>query len=479
MTNKSMNPVNPVNTAGTDITPAYLTARRWSNARSPVPIRAFDIPDFKIGAATAACQIEGMHGRGRSHWEHYFETHEQWEGDERVNCERGVDHFTRWAEDVDLMAKIGLASYRFSICWPRIMPEPGVVSKEGVAFYNRLIDRLLEKGIEPNVTCYHWDLPEWVADDGGWLNRRTSELFGEYCALLGLLFGDRVKRWGTINEPEVIVAGYIGDGLAPAGNNPKVRTIAAHNVMLGHAMGLKALRAVGGSDFKIGLSLNLVPQEAVDDANEKAVAWAEKRWQLHYSIYVDAILRGKYPDVVLEEMAEQGVEIQPGDMELINQPIDFLGINWYLRHVVGEDGNVIENQPGWQTTQMGWEIHAPAFTRMLVRMNGEYDLPPIYITENGAALQDTWSHGRVRDVGRMNYLSQHIAALEAASKAGVKIAGYYTWSLLDNLEWSCGYKMTFGIIHVDRKTMKRTLKDSAYWYRAMIKATNRNNAKRK
>ncbi|HEY9758331.1 MAG TPA: family 1 glycosylhydrolase [Oculatellaceae cyanobacterium] len=479
MTKNVTNPVNPVNTAGTNITTAYLLARRWSDARSPVPIRAWEIPNFKIGAATAACQIEGIHGRGRSHWESYFEQREQWEGEgedrERVNCVRGVDHFTHWAEDVDHMARMGLASYRFSICWPRIMPSPGVMSEEGVAFYNRLIDKLLEKGIEPNVTCYHWDLPEWVAANGGWLNRLTPKLFGEYCGLLGRLFGDRVKRWGTINEPEVVVAGYIGEGLAPGLNNPKVRTVAAHNVMLGHAMGLKALREIGGSDFQIGLSLNLVPQEAVDDTNEKAAAWAEKRWQLYYSIYLDAILRGKYPDVVLEEMAEQGVNIQPGEMELISQPIDFLGINWYLRHVVGEEGNVIENQPGWQTTQMGWEIHAPAFTRMLVRMNGEYNLPPIYITENGSALSDTVSNGRIRDVGRMKYLHDHIEALEAASKAGVNIAGYYTWSFLDNLEWSCGYKMTFGLIHVNRKTMQRIWKDSAYWYRAMIRATNRKN----
>ena len=467
---------NTVNTNRARLTDAYFQRPRWNNKRSPVPIIALDIPGFEIGAATAAYQIEGRHGRGESHWDKYFIERPSRElSGEIVNGDVAVDHFVHMEEDVALMAKIGLQSYRFSVSWPRIMPHgDGEVSTEGLAFYDRLINLLLEYGIRPNLTCYHWDLPQWAADKGGWLSREIPEAFARYCTVLAEHFGDRVKMWGTVNEPEVIVAGYIGTGLAPAADDYRLRVIAAHHVMVGHALGLKALRAVGGDSFKIGLALNLVPQEAVDPNNQKAVAAARTRWQQHYAIYVDAIMTGKYPEVVLEEAAATGVDIQPGDMEMINQPIDWLGINWYLRHVVDENGDVIPNQPGWEITLMNWEVHSPALTRMLVAMKEEYkNLPPIYITENGAALEDSLENGRVRDVGRMQYLHDHLKALEAASKAGVKIAGYYVWSFIDNLEWSCGFKMTFGIVHVVRSNMKRVLKDSALWYRATIKATKK------
>ena len=467
--------INPVNTHNAKITPAYLAKRRWSNSTSPVAIRAFDFPsDFDLGGSTAASQIEGINGRGLSHWESYFERFVSFEeSGERISCERGVDHYHRWKEDIRHMKRMGLTSYRFSVSWPRIMPHEGELSEVGLAFYDGIIDELLANGIKPNLTCYHWDLPQWAADKGGWLNRHTAELFAEYCTVLAKRFGDRVKMWGTINEPEVIVAGYIGTGLAPALDDYKMRVHAAHGVMLGHALGLKALRAVGGSDFQIGITLNLVPQEPIDADNVAAVAACERRWQSFYSLYLDAIFKGRYPDVVLDEARETGVDIQPGDLASVNQPIDWLGVNWYLRHVVDEKGDVVPNRPEWDVTLMGWEIHAPAFTRMLVRMNSDYKLPPIYITENGCALKDTLENGRIRDVGRMQYLHDHLEALEAACKAGVPIAGYYVWSLLDNLEWSCGYKMTFGIIHVNRKNMRRTWKDSAYWYRATIKATKK------
>jgi beta-glucosidase len=474
--------LNIVNTKRANLTDAYLQRPRWNNKRSPVPIIALNIPGLEIGAATAAYQIEGRHGRGESHWDKYFiERPSYEESGEIVNGDIAVEHFVHMEADVALMSKIGLQVYRFSISWPRIMPHAdGEVSAEGLAFYDRLINLLLKYGIRPNLTCFHWDLPQWAADKGGWLNRETAEAFARYCTVLARHFGDRVKMWGTVNEPEVIVAGYIGTGLAPAANDYRLRVIAAHHVMVAHALGLQALRAVGGNTFKIGLALNLVPQEVFDTGNSRAVAAASKRWKQHYAIYLDAILTGKYPEVVLEEAAETGVDIKPGDMELINQPIDWLGVNWYLRHVVDEDGNVIPNEPGWEITLMNWEVHSPALTRMLVAMKGEYEnLPPIVITENGAALQDSLENGRVRDVGRMQYLHDHLLALEDASNAGVKIAGYYVWSFIDNLEWSLGFKMTFGIVHVVRSTMRRVLKDSALWYRATIKATKKKSASAK
>lgn len=467
---------NTINTKRARLTAAYFDMPRWNNKRTPVPIIAVDIPDIELGAATAAYQIEGRHGRGESHWDRYFIERPSRElSGEVVNGDIAVEHFLHVEEDVALMSKLGLQSYRFSISWPRIMPDgDGKVSAEGLAFYDKLVDLLLKHGIRPNLTCYHWDLPQWLADKGGWLNRETPEAFARYCTVLAKHFGDRVKMWGTVNEPEVIVAGYIGTGLAPAADDYSLRVLAAHHVMVAHALGLRALRDVGGETFKIGLALNLVPQEAIDDRNIKAVAAAGKRWKQHYAIYLDAILTGKYPDVVLEEAKQTGVDIQPGDMELISQPLDWLGINWYLRHVVDEDGTVMPNKPDWEVTLMNWEVHSPALTRMLVAMHGEYkNLPPIYITENGAALQDYLESGRVRDVGRMQYLHDHLLALEAASKAGVKIAGYYIWSFIDNLEWSLGFKMTFGIVHVVRSNMKRVLKDSAFWYRATIKATKK------
>jgi beta-glucosidase len=354
------------------------------------------------------------------------------------------------------------------------MPNgPGQISNKGVALYRRLLSLLRKHNIRANLTAYHWDLPKWAADKGGWLNRETAEHFANFCTVLGQQFGDLVDMWGTINEPEVIVAGYIGDGLAPGLSDPSLRVQAAHNVMLAHGLGTMALRAVN-PNFKIGLSLNLVPQEANDGANSIAVAAAETRWMRHYAVYLEAILKGRYPDVVLKEAAATGVVIQPGDMEIISQPIDWLGINWYWRQVVDDKGEVLDKQPGWNTTLMGWEIHAPALTRMLLRMNGDYKLPPVYITENGAALTDTIdADGRIRDVGRMQYIHDHIGALLAAAKAGVNIAGYYAWSLMDNLEWSLGFKMTFGLVHVRRDTLERVWKDSAFWFRDMIKANIR------
>ncbi len=446
----------------------YDRSARWKAKDSPVPIHKYAFaPDFVFGASTSAYQIEGgvgeETGRGASIWERYFET--------RPHLDHGAvacDHYNRMEEDVRMMKSMNLKAYRFSISWSRVLPlGKGKVNEQGLEFYSRLVDELLRNGIEPYVTLYHWDLPQALEDEGGWLNRDTASAFADFAALIAHRLGDRVKYFGTLNEPEVIVAGYIGDGLAPGLSDPNLRVKVAHNLMLAHGLATQALRSIN-PDFKIGVTLNLVPAEAKDAANPASVNAARRHWLKNYAIYLEAIFKARYPDVVLEEMAATGAVIHPGDMAIISQRIDYLGVNWYLRHVVDENGGIID-MPGAQKTLMGWEIHAPALTRMLVSMNEEYRLPPIFITENGAALDDTFAKGRVRDVGRMAYIHDHLSALESAVAAGVNVAGYFAWSLMDNLEWSLGFKMTFGIVHVNRNTLVRTIKDSGLWYRDMIK----------
>ncbi len=451
---------------------SYDSSRRWNAANSPVPIRKFCFsPGFVYGASTSAYQIEGgvgeETGRGPSIWEKYFA--------DRPHLDHGAvscDHYNRMEEDVRMIKRMGLKAYRFSISWSRVLPlGKGKINEQGLEFYSNLVDALLRNGIEPYVTLYHWDLPQALEDQGGWLNRDTAHYFADFAAVIAHRLGDRVKYFGTLNEPEVIVAGYIGEGLAPALQDMSLRVKVAHNLMLAHGLATQALRAIDPS-FKIGVTLNLVPAEPADASNPAAVNAARRHWQKNYALYLDAILKARYPDVVLDEMDATGVEIRPGDMAIISQRIDYLGVNWYLRHVVDENGGIVD-VPGATKTLMGWEIHAPALTRMLVAMNEEYRLPPIFITENGAAMPDTFAKGRVRDVGRMTYIHDHLAALESAVAAGVNIGGYFAWSLMDNLEWSLGFKMTFGIVHVDRNTLKRTVKDSGLWYRDTIKLNTR------
>lgn len=461
---------------------------RWNAAKSPVPVRRFALPKgFVFGASTSAYQIEGAldsGGRGRSIWEDYFAA--------RPHLDNGTvacDHFNRMKADVAMIKKMGLQAYRFSVSWPRVMPEgTGEVNEEGLQFYSDLVDELLAQGIEPYLTLYHWDLPSAMEKLGGWRSREVAEHFAHYASVVAARLGDRVKYWCTFNEPEVIVAGYIGDGLAPGLSDMSQRVRVGHNLMIAHGLAMERLRTEQ-PHLTLGIVLNLVPAEAADAKDPASVAAARRHWNKNYSFYMDGIFHGRYPDVLLQEAKATGVEITDEDMKLINQPIDYLGINWYLRHVVDAQGRIL-TVPGARETLMGWEICPAALTRMLVMMHGEYSgtqgqkLPPVYITENGAALQDHATATGVHDVERMQYTYDHISALESASLAGVDIRGYFAWSLMDNLEWSLGFSKTFGIVHVDRKTLKRTVKDSALWYRAAIRLNTSasrkfNSAKRK
>lgn len=445
---------------------------RFDAAASVIPVRRFQYPrGFVFGASTSAYQIEGAlseGGRGRSIWEDYF--------DARPGIDNGAiacDHFRLMKDDVAMIKGMGLKAYRFSVSWPRVMPDGVTFNEAGLQFYSDLVDELLANGIEPYLTLYHWDLPSAMEAKGGWRSREVAEHFADYAEAVARRLGDRVKKWCTFNEPEVIVAGYIGTGLAPGLDDVKQRVRVGHNLMVAHGLAMGRLRRVSEEMklcLNLGIVLNLVPAEAADKSPEAAKA-ARRHWQRNYSWYMDGIFNGRYPDVVLDEAADTGVTVSAEDMALINQPIDYLGINWYLRHVVDGQGRIV-TVPGSTETLMGWEIHSPALARMLVAMNGEYKLPPVYITENGAAIKDTVEKGRIHDVERTRYIYDHMSALEAAYAAGVDIRGYFAWSLMDNLEWSLGYKMTFGIVHVNRRSMKRTVKDSGLWYRAVIRANS-------
>jgi beta-glucosidase len=442
----------------------------WTAATSPVPVRRYIFrPGFVFGAATSAYQVEGgietkSTGRGESIWERYFST--------RPHLDTGAiacDHYNRMPEDVQLMKQLGLKAYRFSVAWPRVIPNgTGAVNDKGLDFYKRLVDELRNAGIEPFLTGYHWDLPQALEDKGGWTHRDTAKHFGDYMQVLARNLGDRVQHWGTLNEPEVIVGGYMYDGLAPGRSQPTLKMAVAHNLMLAHGYGALAVRSVN-PDLTVGCTVNLVP---IEPANKHAHKAARRHWERNYSIYLDAMLKGKYPTVVLKEFAQNNVTIEPGDMAIINQPLDYLGVNWYLRMVMNRRGRIVQI-PAAEFTQVGWEMYSESFTRMLVAMNDEYELPPIYITENGAAITDKVEGNRIHDLVRMTYIHNHLNALENAVARGVDVHGYFAWSLMDNLEWSGGYQFTFGIVHVDRQTLKRTIKDSGYWYRDMIAANSK------
>jgi len=451
---------------------------KFNARRSPVPVRRYNLPkDFVFGASTSAYQIEGAidpgtTGRGRSIWEDYFAARPHMD-----NGEVACDHYNRMKEDVAMIKRMGHKVYRFSVSWPRIMPDgTGAVNEQGLKFYSDLVDELLESGIEPYLTLYHWDLPSAMEKLGGWTSRAVAAHFADFAEVVLRRLGDRVKKWCTFNEPEVIVAGYIGDGLAPGLSNPKLRVIVAHNLMVAHGLAVKRIRSLDTAErLDVGIVVNLVP---VEPATKSATVAARKMWQRNYAIYLDGIFHGKYSQVVLDEAAATGAVITDEDMALISQPLDYLGINWYLRLVVNRQGRVVK-LPGAEETLMGWEICPAALSRMLLSMNKEYKLPPIYITENGAALADTVSDDGVHDNRRMLYTHEHLSAIELAIAGGVDMRGYFAWSLMDNLEWSLGYSKTFGMVHVDRKTMVRTVKDSGMWYSAMIKANKRAEANKR
>jgi beta-glucosidase len=425
--------------------------------------------DFVWGIATSSFQIEGAaieDGKGPSIWDAFCRV-----PGAIADADNGLvacDHYHRYESDLDLVADLGVDAYRFSVSWPRVQPAGhGPWNAKGLDFYERLVDGLLERGIKPFLTLNHWDLPEALQATGGWANRDTVHHFTDYANGIDRRLGDRLAAITTHNEPWVMaVLGHESGVFAPGLKDRRIAAQVAHHLLLSHGLALQSLRAQGCS-AKLGIVLNLSPvQAATDSAADRAQATLEDgklvRW------YMDPLLKGHYPQDVLEYLGADAPQATDADMQAIATPMDFLGINYYSRKVVSAAGPWDKTQSGRKLTEMGWEVYPEGLTELLLRIARDYPVPPLYLTENGSAFKDSLVDGHVHDADRTRFIAQHIAAVAAAIDQGVIMAGYMVWSLLDNFEWASGYSKRFGIVHVDYATQQRTPKDSAIWYRDFL-----------
>ncbi|MFW0792422.1 GH1 family beta-glucosidase [Gordonia sp. CPCC 205515] len=466
-------------------------------------------PDgFLWGAATASYQIEGAHdldGRSPSIWDTYTRLPGAiLNGD---NGDVACDHYHRMPADVALCKELNLNAYRFSVAWPRVCPDGGPANQKGIDFYARLTDELLDAGITPWLTLYHWDLPQALEDTGGWTNRDTAYRFVDYAVTVYDSLSDRVNQWTTLNEPWCSAfLGYTSGQHAPGRQDGIAGLAATHHLLLGHGLVVDELRKRGATPEngkQVGITLNLTVADPFDPDNADDVDAARRLDAYNDRLFLDPLFRGRYPDDVVADVAGltfDGVGwpdwVRDGDLDLISAPIDALGVNFYHgdgasadqdAEVLGEgvltpdrvavpphpDGRRITFPPrGFPVTDMGWEIQPDALTTLLVRLRDEYGVPPIYITENGAAYDDSvGADGVVHDEGRREFIELHVRALQTAIAQGVDVRGYFVWTLLDNFEWAWGYTQRFGIVHVDFETQARTPKDSARWF-AQVAAAN-------
>ncbi len=426
-------------------------------------------PDFTWGAATAAYQIEGAwneDGKGESIWDRF--SHTPGKVRDGNTGDVACDHYHRYAEDIALMGRLGLKAYRFSIAWPRVIPGGcGPANLAGLDFYDRLVDALLAANIQPFVTLYHWDLPQALQERGGWGNRDVCGSFAEYAALMARRLGDRVRHWTTLNEPWVIAfEGHRSGRHAPGLQDERLALQVAHHLLVAHGLAVQAIRA-SEAQAEVGIALNLWPVDPATDSPADRGA-AEQAWQKDCVWFLDPLFRAHYPPAVWQAHGANVPTVQPGDLALISQRLDFLGVNFYARSVLGASG-AVSRVPGTEYTEIGWEIHPPALRRLLVRLHREYRLPPLYITENGAAFADELSSDkRVHDPRRVTYLREHLIQIRQAMDDGVNVRGYFVWSLLDNFEWAHAYSKRFGLVYVDYATQQRIVKDSGEWYAQVI-----------
>ena len=454
-----------------------------------------NFPDsFIWGAATSSYQIEGAafeDGRGLSIWDTFCQT-----PGKVANGDTGDianDHYHRYLEDIALMKEIGIKSYRFSFAWPRMFPNGDAVREErGFDFYDRLINALLDAGIEPLATLYHWDLPQALQDKGGWTNRDIVTAFADYSTAVVEHFGDRIKKWSPINEPWVVA--WLGYGIgihAPGVKDRRSAFAAAHHTVLAHVASTNAMRAVR-SDILTGPVLNQANSVA-DDLSDPIQKHAHDIADAHQNrFWMDAFMKGEYPQILLDEFGDELASvIKPGDLESATVKNDFIGINYYFDNYIHPskgggkqwhsiaglfDLDIDETAPE-PLTDMGWPLTPSGLTKLLVRWHSEYGaaLPDLYITENGAAYDEGISaDGKCHDQRRIDYLTTHLNAVADAIAQGSPVKGYYQWSLMDNFEWALGYAKRFGIVHVDFDTQKRTIKDSGYWYRDQILSSGKN-----
>jgi beta-glucosidase len=452
-------------------------------------------PDFLIGSATAAYQVEGAahdDGRTPSIWDTFSHTPGM-----TVNGDTGDvadDHYNRLESDLDLMKTLGLEAYRFSISWPRLQPEgKGAANEKGLAFYSRLVDGLLQRGIRPIATLYHWDLPQELEDSGGWPARDTANRFADYAAIAGQALGDRVHTWTTLNEPWCSAYLGYGSGVHAPGRTNGADTLAAvHHLNLAHGLGTQALRStVAKVDAQYSVTLNFHVLRPGDDSAEDAVRRIDA---LANRAFTSPMLIGRYDEDFIEDTRDvtDWSFNKPGDLEIINQPIDFLGVNYYstatvrawsgVRPKQAADGHKPSSGTAWPGsehvefvsqpgpyTAMGWNIAPEGLEELLVSLSEQFPKLPLVITENGAAFDDEVVDGRVHDRERIDYLRRHFVAAHRAIARGVDLRGYLVWSLLDNFEWGYGFSKRFGIVHVDYDSLIRTPKDSAFWLAELVR----------
>jgi beta-glucosidase len=436
-------------------------------------------PAFRWGVATSSYQIEGAageDGRGESIWDVFCRT--PGKVLDGASGEVACDHYRRWQQDLDLMERLGIEAYRFSIAWPRLFREgTGRLNEKGLDFYERLVDGLLARGIEPHVTLYHWDLPQKLQDEGGWPERRIVEAFVAYADAVTKRLGERVVSYATFNEPwcSAFLGYYIGEH-APGLRDRALGLQAAHHLLLAHGCGLEVMRG-NAPRSRHGIVLNLNPTyPATGDPRD---AEAARRFDGFFNRwYLDPIFKGEYPQDAWTGYGADVPEVAPGDLEVISRPIDFLGVNYYSRVVVadeprGEWPSVRAAEFEAERTDMGWEVYPRGLTDLLVRLNEDYPIPPIFISENGAAYRDELVDGKVNDPARVRYLQRHIEAMQDAMRKGVDVRGYFAWSLMDNFEWAKGYSKRFGLVYVDYGTQERIPKASAEWYADFIQSHKR------
>ncbi|RCK69251.1 beta-glucosidase [Desertihabitans brevis] len=447
--------------------------------------------DFVWGTATAAYQIEGAvaeDGRGPSIWDTFAAT----PGAvlDGSTGEVACDHYHRVEQDVALMQQLGVDAYRFSIAWPRVLPTgTGRVEQRGLDFYRRLAETCLGHGITPWATLYHWDLPQPLEDRGGWLTRDTAEAFAEYAALTHDALKDVIGHWITLNEPWCSAFLGYGNGVHAPGRTEGVGSVhAAHHLLLGHGLGLQAMRANGGEGQQLGLTVNLYSVRPASDAAVDAEA-VRRQDGLGNRLFLDPVLTGAYPaDVLADTGTTDWFAERADDLAVISAPVDFLGINYYSRHTVAgpEDGvfadptqataswgseNVRTVDTGAPKTGMGWEIHPDGLVDVVAMVHERAPGLPVHITENGSAWPDeVGPDGTVADPDRVAYLQAHLDAAAQAVEQGMALRGYFCWSLMDNFEWAFGYSKRFGIVHVDYETQQRTVKQSGWAYRDAIAA---------
>ncbi len=432
--------------------------------------------DFVWGAATAAYQIEGAwnaDGKGESIWDRFSHTPGKIENGDTGDV--ACDHYHRWRDDIALMKRLGLRAYRFSIAWPRLLPDGrGRVNPAGLDFYSRLVDALLETDIQPFATLYHWDLPQALQDEGGWPARSSAEAFTEYADLATRRLGDRVRLWATLNEPFVSAyIGYFEGRHAPGHRDVDEMLAASHHLLLAHGSAVPVIRR-NSPNAHVGIVLNVIPHmPASPGAPDRAAAWRGdglvNRW------YLDPLVGRGYPADMVAHFNRAMDVVQPGDAATIATPIDFLGVNYYTRNIAREtavpDGENLPRTvyPGSEVTEMGWEVYPPGLLGTLARVHFDYHFPALFVTENGAAFADELTpDDRVHDERRVAYLRAHLVSAARAIDLGVPLRGYFAWSLMDNFEWAHGYSKRFGLIYVDYASQRRVVKDSGVWYAQVI-----------